>query len=35
MPAFNNIDELLATRTSEYKLINYAPMESIKAVMAV
>jgi thymidylate synthase len=35
MPAFNNINELLATKTSDYKLINYAPMESIKAVMAV
>jgi thymidylate synthase len=35
MPAFNNINELLATKTSDYKLINYAPMESIKATMAV
>jgi thymidylate synthase len=35
MPAFNNIDQLLATKTSDYKLINYNPMESIKAEMAV
>jgi thymidylate synthase len=35
MPAFNTLDELLATKTSEYKLINYAPMDSIKAPMAV
>jgi thymidylate synthase len=35
MPAFNNIDELLNTKTSDYKLINYDPMPSIKAPMAV
>lgn len=35
MPAFNDIDELLATKTSDYKLINYSPMDSIKAPMAV
>ena len=35
MPAFNTLDELLATKTSQYKLINYAPMDSIKAPMAV
>jgi len=35
MPAFNNIDELLTTKTSDYKLINYDPMPSIKAPMAV
>lgn len=35
MPAFNNLDELLATKTSDYKLINYSPMDSIKAPMAV
>jgi thymidylate synthase len=35
MPAFNSIDELLATKTSDYKLINYDPMPSIKAPMAV
>lgn len=35
MPAFNTLDELLATKTSDYKLINYDPMPSIKAPMAV
>ena len=35
IPAFNNIDELLTTKTSDYKLINYNPMPSIKAPMAV
>lgn len=35
MPAFNSITELLATKTSDYKLINYTPMDSIKAPMAV
>lgn len=35
MPAFNNINELLNTKTSDYKLINYDPMPSIKAPMAV
>ena len=35
MPAFNDINELLATKTSSYKLINYNPMPSIKAPMAV
>ena len=35
MPAFNNINELLATKTSSYKLINYNPLPSIKAPMAV
>jgi thymidylate synthase len=35
MPAFNTLDELLATNTSGYKLINYTPMNSIKAPMAV
>lgn len=35
MPAFNNLEELLETKTSDYKLINYNPMESIKAPMAV
>jgi len=35
MPAFNTLDELLATSTSRYKLINYTPMDSIKAPMAV
>jgi thymidylate synthase len=35
MPAFNDIDELLITVPSDYKLINYNPMSSIKAPMAV
>ena len=35
MPAFNTLTELLATKTSKYKLINYTPMDSIKAPMAV
>jgi thymidylate synthase len=35
MPAFNTLDELLATNTSGYKLINYTPMDSIKAPMAI
>ena len=35
MPAFSNINELLATNASDYKLINYDPMPSIKAPMAV
>ena len=35
MPVFNNITELLGTSTSDYKLTNYDPMDSIKAPMAV
>lgn len=35
MPVFNNIVELLETSTSEYKLVGYDPMPSIKAPMAV
>ena len=35
MPVFNNITELLVTSTSDYKLTNYDPMDSIKAPMAV
>lgn len=35
MPEFTNITELLATSPSDYKLINYNPMDSIKAPMAV
>ena len=35
MPAFNTLEELLATTTSNYKLINYDPMPSILAPMAV
>ena len=35
MPAFGTLEELLNTKTSDYKLINYDPMDSIKAPMAV
>jgi thymidylate synthase len=35
MPEFENIAELLETTTSDYKLIDYNPMDSIKAPMAV
>ena len=35
MPEFTNIAELLETKTSDYKLLNYNPMDSIKASMAV
>ena len=35
MPEFSTLEELLATKTSEYKLIGYDPMPSIKAPMAV
>ena len=35
MPAFGNLKELLDTKTSDYKLIGYDPMDSIKAPMAV
>ena len=35
MPAFGSLEELLTTKTSEYKLLNYNPMDSIKAPMAV
>lgn len=35
MPKFTNLNELVNTKTSDYKLINYNPMDSIKAPMAV
>jgi thymidylate synthase len=35
MPAFENLAELLQTKTSDYKLVNYNPMDSIPAPMAV
>lgn len=35
MPKFSNLDELLKTVPGEYKLLNYNPMPSIKAPMAV
>ena len=35
MPKFATLGELLATKTSAYKLLDYNPMDSIKAPMAV
>jgi thymidylate synthase len=35
MPSFTTLDELIATKTSDYKLVGYNPMPSIKAPMAV
>ena len=35
MPKFTNLEELVNTKPSEYKLLNYEPMDSIKAPMAV
>jgi len=35
MPAFADLDQLVKTTPDQYKLINYTPMESIKAPMAV
>lgn len=35
MPVFNTLEELLQTKTSDYKLIGYDPMPSISAPMAV
>jgi thymidylate synthase len=35
MPAFTDLAELVSTKPSQYKLIGYDPMESIKAPMAV
>jgi len=35
MPKFENIAELLETKPSDYKLVGYNPMDSIKAPMAV
>ena len=35
MPAFDSLENLLKTRPSQYKLIGYNPMDSIKAPMAV
>ena len=35
IPKFNSIEEVLKSTTKDYKLINYVPMESIKAPMAV
>lgn len=35
MPVFNTLDDLIATKPEDYKLVNYNPMDSIKAPMAV
>jgi thymidylate synthase len=35
MPAFTNLEELVNTTPSDYKLVGYDPMPSIKAPMAV
>lgn len=35
MPEFSNLTELLNTSVNDYKLLNYNPMDSIKAPMAV
>ena len=35
MPAFKDLEELVATKPTDYKLINYNPMDSISAPMAV
>ena len=35
MPTFSDLDELVKTTPDQYKLINYTPMDSIKAPMAV
>ena len=35
MPEFTNLDQLLSTKTTDYTLIGYNPMDSIKAPMAV
>jgi thymidylate synthase len=35
MPEFTTLEELLQTKTEDYKLVGYNPMPSIKAPMAV
>ena len=35
MPKFKTLDELIETKTSDYKLVGYDPLPSIKAPMAV
>jgi len=35
MPGFTSLDELLQTKTSDYRLVGYDPMDTIKAPMAV
>jgi thymidylate synthase len=35
MPSFDNLEKLLSTKTEDYKLMGYNPMDTIKAPMAV
>jgi len=35
MPKFSTLEELVNTSTNDYQLLNYDPMLSIKAPMAV
>ena len=35
MPAFGSLDRILETNVGDYKLLNYDPMDSIKAPMAI
>jgi thymidylate synthase len=35
MPSFDNLEQLLSTKTEDYKLVGYNPMDTIKAPMAV
>ncbi len=35
MPSFENLEQLLSTKTEDYKLMGYNPMDTIKAPMAV
>jgi thymidylate synthase len=35
MPVFNTLNQLIATKPGDYKLIGYDPMDSIPAPMAV
>jgi thymidylate synthase len=35
VPAFKDLDELVKTKPSDYKLVGYNPMDSITAPMAV
>jgi thymidylate synthase len=35
MPNFKNIESVIASKPKDFKLVNYEPMDSIKAPMAV
>ena len=35
MPTFKSIEEVLKSKPTDYELLNYKPMDSIKAPMAV